>query len=137
MSNASENLIGKPERFRNPTFLEKGRDATSKLGLVWPIVLVPIWQEVLFRYLPYTFLYLPYGRFWEIGIATNLVFASIHWYLGKWFIFWAFFWGAVAWWVMGESGVLGAILLHSLVNIADLRFGIRKYLQNYHSRLEF
>lgn len=111
------------------TFLEKGRALTSKLGFWWPIVLVPIWQEILFRYLPYIFIYLPYGRFWEIGILTNLVFASIHWYLGKWFILWAFFWGMVLWWVMGEFGIVGAILLHSLINVVDLRFGIRNYLR--------
>jgi len=110
-------------------FLEKKRAFISKLGLWWPIVLVPIWQEILFRYLPYKFLYLPHGRFWEVGILINLVFASIHWYLGKWFSLWAFLWGLVLWWVMGEFGLLGAILLHSLINVVDIRFGIRKYLQ--------
>lgn len=109
--------------------IERLRAYTSKIEPWWAVILVPIWQEALFRYLPYTFLYLTYDRFWEIGILTNVIFASIHWYLGKWFILWAFFWGMVSWWVMGEFGLLGAIFLHSLVNVADIHFGIRKYLQ--------
>jgi len=111
------------------TFLEKGSAYTSRLGIWWPIVLVPIWQEILFRYLPYTFLYLPFDRFWEIGILTSTIFAAIHWYIGKWFTLWAFLWGMVLWWVMGELGLIGATLLHSLINIVDLKVGIRKYLQ--------
>ncbi|MEK9178222.1 MAG: CPBP family intramembrane glutamic endopeptidase [Patescibacteria group bacterium] len=99
------------------------------MGLWWPIVLVPIWQEFLFRYFPYTLLYLPFGRFWEIGVVSNIIFAAIHWYLGKWFILWAFFWGMVLWWVIGRHGILAAILIHSLINIIDFHFGIRKLLQ--------
>jgi hypothetical protein len=85
---------------------------TSKFGLWWPIVLVPIYQEFLFRYLPYRFLFLPFGFLWEIGIVTNLIFAACHWYFGRWFMVWAFFWGMVSWLVIAEFGLLGSILLH-------------------------
>lgn len=109
--------------------LEKVRNFTSLLGFWWPIVLVPIWQEVLFRYLPYKFLYLANGRFWGIGIITNIVFAGIHWYLGKWFMAWSFIWGMVLWLVMRKYGIIPAIVIHSLINILDLQFGIRGFLQ--------
>lgn len=108
---------------------EEIRKFTSRLGPWWPIVLVPIWQEFLFRYLPYKVLFLKFGYFWEIGIVTNLIFASIHWYFGRRFMIWAFFWGMVSWLVIVNFGFIPAVLLHSLVNIADLRFGIRSFLK--------
>lgn len=111
------------------TFFEKGRGFISSLGLWWPIVLVPIWQEVLFRYLPFKFIYLPLGRFWEVGVVINVIFAAIHWYMGKWFMVWSFFWGMVLWWVMRKYGIVPAIVIHSLINILDLQFGIRELLQ--------
>lgn len=95
-------------------------------------MLVPIWQELVFRYLPYRFIYLPIGKFWEVGLLSNIVFATLHWYIGKWFTIWAFLWGIILWWVMGRYGLIPAILLHSLVNVVDLRFGIRKLFRNKH-----
>lgn len=109
--------------------VKKIRAFTSKTEPWWTIVFVPFWQELVFRYLPFSFLYLPLGKFWEIGIITNLVFAGVHWYLGKWFSLWAFLWGMFLWWVMINFGLAPAILIHALVNLVDLRFGIRTYLQ--------
>lgn len=102
---------------------------SSRFGFWWPIVFVPIYQEFLFRYLPYRLLFQPIGYFWEIGIFTNLIFALFHWYFDKWFMVWAFFWGMVSWLVIARFGLLGSILLHSLVNIVDLKFGIRYFLK--------
>ena len=112
-------------------YVKKIKAYTSKIDPWWSIIFVPIWQEILFRYLPYKYIYLPLGRFWEVGIITNLIFAGVHWYMGKWFMVWSFFWGIVLWWVIVNFGLIPAVLIHALVNIADLRFGIRKYLQKF------
>ena len=109
--------------------IEKIRAYTSKIDPWWSIIFVPIWQEILFRYLPYKYIYLPLGRFWEVGVVTNLFFAAIHWYMGKWFMVWSFFWGMVLWLVMRKYGIIPAIVIHSLINIIDLQIGIRGFLQ--------
>ncbi len=112
--------------------LERARNFTSRLGFWWPIILVPIWQEFLFRYLPFRFLWTtsamdilgPY----VIWIGTSLTFALIHWYFGKWFVVYAFVWGLILWWIMTDIGLVGAIFVHALVNLIDLKFGIRNFL---------
>lgn len=106
--------------------MEKLRKQTLKLEPWWTLVFVPIWQEFIFRYLPYQFVFLPTGRFWEIGVLTSLVFASIHWYFGWKFVVCAFIAGFLQWLVMVHYGLLAAILLHSVLNLIDLRFGIRR-----------
>lgn len=108
--------------------VKKARKFSSKLEPWWTVVITPIWQEYLFRYLPYSLLYLPTGAFWEIGLTISAFFALIHWYFGKWFVIYAFVGGFVLWWVMVDFGLLPAILVHAFVNIVDLRFGIRKFL---------
>jgi len=104
------------------------RKFSSRIEPWWTVVITPIWQEYLFRYLPYRFLYLPTGAFWEIGLTISAFFALIHWYFGKWFVVYAFVGGFVLWWVMVDFGLISAILVHAFVNIVDLRFGIRKFL---------
>ena len=58
-------------------FVSDMRSLVAQIEPLWTIILVPIWQEFLFRYLPYRFLFLPSGKFWVIGIITSLIFASI------------------------------------------------------------
>src|SRR3990167_6480619 len=98
------------------SFLNDMKSFVAPLGLLWPIVFVPIWQELLFRYFPYRFLYQPPGNFWLIGIITSLIFASIHWYFKSWFIVFAFFSGIFLWWVMVRYSLIAAILVHALIN---------------------
>lgn len=104
------------------------RSLVAPIGSLWTIILVPIWQEFLFRYLPYKYLYLPTGKFWEIGLPLSLFFALIHWYFGKWFVIYAFIGGIILWWVMVKFGLIGAILVHAAINVVDLAFGLRELL---------
>ena len=98
---------------------------TSRIEPFWTIILVPIWQEIIFRYLPYKFWYLQTGNFLLVGIITSIIFALIHWYFGKWFVLIAFFAGLIYWTVMVKFGLPVAILVHALVNTIDLAFGLR------------
>lgn len=101
------------------------RDFADSLGFIWPLVLVPIWQEYLFRYLPYRFLYLSSGKFWLIGIVTTLLFALIHFYFKPWFIVFTFFAGMFAWWLMVKYGLFAAILFHALLNLVAWVFKLK------------
>lgn len=109
-------------------YVTKLRRATACLEPWWTIIFAPLWQEFIFRFLPYRFWYLQTERFWLIGIASSAAFAVIHWYFGRWFVFWAFGWGIVLWAVMIYFGLLAAIVVHALVNVVDLQFGIRQRL---------
>lgn len=102
---------------------------TSKIEPLWTIVLVPIWQEIVFRYLPFIFWYLPTGNFLLVGFVSSLLFALIHWYFGRWFVFFALIFGFVYWFVMVQYGLLAAILIHAIVNTIDLTFGIRNFIE--------
>lgn len=107
---------------------ENIRDLTTSIEPWWTIVLVPIWQEVVFRYLPFRFWYAEGGDFWLVGVATSIIFALIHWYFGKWFLMAAFFAGLLYWWVMVNYGLAAAIITHAIVNISDVVFGLRRFL---------
>ena len=89
---------------------------------------MPIWQEVVFRYLPFRFWYLASENFWTAGIVSSLAFATIHWYFGKWFVLWGFFSGLILWWIMVKFGLLAVIIIHVIVNAVDLTFGLRNFL---------
>ncbi len=104
------------------------RDFITSLEPGWTIVFVPIWQEIVFRYLPFRFWYIPGGNFLLVGIASNIAFAAIHWYFGIWFVLWAFVAGMFQWWVMTKFGLLAAIIIHAIVNVVDLTFGLRNLL---------
>lgn len=104
------------------------RNLTAAIEPWWTIILVPIWQEVVFRYLPFRFWYLPGGNFWLIGIVSNIAFAAIHWYFGIWFMLWAFAAGMFQWWIITKFGLAAAILVHIIVNVVDLTFGLRNLL---------
>ncbi len=101
------------------------REVISKIEPTWTVALVPIWQEVVFRYLPFQFWYLLTRDFWLVGIVSSLAFAAMHWYFGKWFTVAAFFAGILYWLVMVKYGLIAAILLHAAVNSLDLLLGIR------------
>ena len=101
---------------------------TSRVEPWWAIIGAPIIQEPIFRFIPYQFFYLPTDRFWEVGLVSSLIFASIHWYFGKYFVIYAFVGGMVLWWTMVNFGLIGAIIAHSLVNVIDLSLGWRKFL---------
>ena len=98
---------------------------TSKIEPFWTIILVPIWQEIIFRYLPYKFWYLHTGNFLLVGLISSIIFALIHWHFGKWFVLLAFLFGFVYWAVIVKYGLIAAILTHAFINIIDLAFGIR------------
>ncbi len=99
-----------------------------KIRSFWTLVLVPIWQEFVFRYLPYKFLYLPSGEFWLVGIISNIPFSAIHSYMGRAFLVFAFIAGMILWWIMVKFGLIYAILFHSIINAIDLGLGLRKIL---------
>ncbi len=94
----------------------------------WAVVGAPIIQDVIFAYIPYKFLYLPTGLFWQIGIIASILFASIHWYFGKWFVVYAFIMGFIAWTIIVNYGLLTVIIFHSLINAIDWKIGIRRTL---------
>lgn len=100
----------------------------SKIEPWWTVVLVPIWQEFVFRYLPFQFWYLPTGEFWLVGLVSSFVFALIHWYFGKWFVVVAFLAGLLYWWVIVQFGFLAAILTHAIVNIIGLTSNLRRFI---------
>ncbi|MAG59586.1 hypothetical protein CMO96_02235 [Candidatus Woesebacteria bacterium] len=101
--------------------IEKIRSYTSRIQPWWTIIGAPIVQEAIFRFIPHQLLYVSTGKFWEIGITTSIIFASIHWYFGRRFVVLAFFAGLFYWWLMVNFGIIGAILGHSAVNIIWLR----------------
>ena len=109
-------------------FVQNLRALVAPLGLFWPIILVPVWQELIFRYLPYRFFYLPSQNFWLVGIVSSLIFASIHWYAKEWFILFSFFGGLVFWWAMVKYGLIAPIVLHALANILIWLFNLRSGL---------
>lgn len=108
--------------------IQSVRDFTAALEPWWTVVLVPIWQEVVFRYLPFRFWYLSGGNFWLVGIASNIAFAAIHRHLGWLFMLWALVAGMFQWWVMVEYGLVAAVLVHAFINIVDMTFGLRRFL---------
>ena len=103
------------------------RDFIKTLEPYWTILLVPLWQEIIFRYLPYQLWYVPSHDFWLVGVASSIIFAAIHWYCGKWFVLAAFVAGLAYWFMMVEYGLFAAMLAHALVNGIDIAFGLRRY----------
>ncbi|MFC1625616.1 CPBP family intramembrane glutamic endopeptidase [Patescibacteria group bacterium] len=104
---------------------QKVRQLTSQTEPYWSIIFVPIWQELLFRYVPY-FIYLKLNNFWLIGIISSLVFTSIHWYFKKWFIVFSFFGGILLWIIIVKFGLLPTIIIHSTINLLLNASGLRK-----------
>ena len=104
------------------------RALVDPLGPIWPIILVPIWQEFLFRYLPYRFIFLPFGKPWLVIVITSLIFASIHWYCKTWFIVLTFFAGIFLWWLMAKYGLIAAILFHALSNAILWVLGLKNVI---------
>ena len=117
------------EKLRMNKFVKSIRSFTTPIEPWWTIVLVPIWQEFIFRYLPFQFWYLPTGNFWLVGIVTSVIFALIHWYFGKWFVAAAFLAGLLYWWVMVNYGLIVAIVIHAVVNTSDVIFGLRRFFK--------
>ena len=106
-----------------PKTVEWWQSLTVRIEPWWTLVGAPIIQESVFRYLPYQ-LYFSYGGYNEIGIASSLLFAAIHWYFGKWFVLYAFVWGLVLWIVMVNYGLVATMVLHVLLNFVHWRLGI-------------
>lgn len=111
-------------------FIQRIQSLTAQIEPYWTLAIVPIWQELVFRYLPWRFWYLAGGNFWVVAISSSMAFASIHWYFGKWFILWGFVSGMLAWWVMIKLGLFAVILLHAFINVIDLTFGLRNLITN-------
>ncbi|HEY4473944.1 MAG TPA: CPBP family intramembrane glutamic endopeptidase [Candidatus Paceibacterota bacterium] len=105
-----------------------GSRYTSRIEPWYTIVLVPLWQEFLFRFLPFQFWYLHTGEFLLAGLVGSALFATIHWYFGWRFVLYAGIGGMFLWWVMVTYGFFAVVFLHALVNAIDLAFGLRKFL---------
>ncbi|MFY9461643.1 MAG: CPBP family intramembrane glutamic endopeptidase [Candidatus Sungiibacteriota bacterium] len=103
--------------------VERWQSVTARTEPWWTLIGAPVMQEFIFRLLPYQ-LHLAYGRFYEIGIASALLFAAIHWYFGRWFVLYAFVWGLILWFVIVNYGFLWVVIIHSFVNVIHLRSGI-------------
>lgn len=96
----------------------------------WTVVGAPVIQEIIFRFIPYQYLVPYFGIDYLLaGIFTSVAYASIHWYFGKWFVLYTFFLGLLLWYIIGEFGIVAAIIVHSLANIIDLRVGWREMLR--------
>jgi membrane protease YdiL (CAAX protease family) len=105
--------------------LQKAGMITKQLEPYWSIIFVPIWQESVFRYIPYL-IFLKVNNFWLIGIISSLTFASIHWYFKKWFIAFSFFGGILLWIIIVKFGLLSTILTHLAINLLLVASGLRK-----------
>lgn len=103
--------------------IEKWQEFIAKIEPWWTLIGAPVMQELIFRFLPFQ-IYLIYGKFYEIGIVSSLLFAAIHWYFGKRFVLYAFVWGLILWMVIVNYGFVAVIILHVLLNIVHLRLGI-------------
>ena len=111
------------------TFIQRIKSLTASLEPGWTAILVPFWQEFVFRYLPFNFFYISsVENFWLAGIISSVAFASIHWYFGRLFVLYAFSGGVILWWVIVNYGFAAAVFLHAVVNIVDITFGLRHYL---------
>lgn len=91
------------------------------------LIVAPIVETFVFCYLPYL-LYLQVGRFWEIGVASSLLFALMHLRFGKNFVLVTFVLGLIFWIVMVSAGAVYVALLHFFIVLLDLTFGVRKFL---------
>jgi membrane protease YdiL (CAAX protease family) len=96
----------------------------ATFGLWGPLVIAPIWQEIVFRYLPYKYISIPYDHFWLVGLITATLYGLIHWYFGLAFVVVAFVWGLILWYMVREYGLLAIIILHSVVNLIAIYLGI-------------
>ncbi|MDO8560661.1 MAG: CPBP family intramembrane metalloprotease [bacterium] len=103
--------------------IEKWQGVTVKIEPWWTLIGAPVIQEFIFRFLPFQ-LYLVYGRFYEIGILSSLLFVTIHWYFNKWFVLYSFLWGLILWVVMANYGFMAVVVLHGLLNVIHLWLGI-------------
>lgn len=104
------------------------RSYTAKIEPLWTIIGAPITQELLFRFIPYQFFFVRTGKFWEIGIASSIIYSLIHWYFGPLVVIGTFIFGLILWWIMVKLGLFPAILLHALINIIILVFWGTKWL---------
>lgn len=102
---------------------QKWRKITGRIEPAWTLIGAPIVQELIFRFLPYQ-LFLVYGKFWEIGIVSSILFTTIHYYFGKWFMLYSFLWGIILWWLMANYGLLAVIIVHSIVNLIHIQIGL-------------
>jgi len=96
----------------------------ATFGLWGPLVIAPVWQEIVFRYLPYKYIPLAKDHFWILGIITALLYGLIHWYFGWTFVLATFIWGLILWYFVREFGLLAVIILHSVVNLIAIYLGI-------------
>lgn len=103
--------------------VEKWQRNTSRIEPWWTLVGAPIIQEFIFRFVPYQ-IYLSYGEFYVIGVASALLFAVIHWYFGKWFVLYSLVWGLILWVIIVNYGFLWTVIVHSAINILHWKLGI-------------
>lgn len=108
-------------------FVENLRSYTVNFEPWWTIIGAPISQEIIFRFIPYQ-IYLKIGNYWVVGIISSIIYALIHFYFGWQIVLGTFVLGLVLWFVMVNYGLVPAILVHVLVNIAILIFWSEKWL---------
>ena len=104
------------------------RNKTAGIEPWWTLVCAPIFQEFIFRFLPYQFIYklTLTNEFWTIGLISSFLFATIHWYFGKWFVIYSFVWGLILWWLMVKYGLIMVIAVHAIANLLHIQLGIIK-----------
>lgn len=96
----------------------------NTFGYLMPLVIAPIWQELVFRYIPFKFLPFTQNHFWTVGIATSLLYGLIHWYFGWIAVVLTFIWGLILWYIVSKYGLIPVILLHSGMNLIVIALGI-------------
>lgn len=109
---------------------QKIRQQSSLIEPWWTLAGAPLFEEFLFRFLPYRFVFIPYGYYWIVGVISSILFALIHRRFGKWFVAYAFVWGLVLWWIMVHFGFLAAVLLHGAVGFIHFRLGFKKLISH-------
>ena len=102
-------------------------EKTIKQSFFGAVIRAPIVEEIVFRFIPFL-IYQEIGQFALVGIVSALIYALIHLRFGRTFVVYAFIFGIFAWFVMVNFGLIFAILAHSLLNIIDWKFGIRRIL---------
>lgn len=98
-------------------------------GLFMPLLIAPIWQEIVFRYLPFKYVPFANNHFWLVGLITSILYGLIHWYFGWAFVIATFVWGLILWYVVSKYGLFAVIILHAGVNLILITLGILNVTQ--------
>jgi membrane protease YdiL (CAAX protease family) len=99
-----------------------------RLEVVSAFLIAPLLEEVVFRAVPFRLAGVGHcGRF-PVALVSAVVFGLMHQRFGRWFVAYAGAGGLVLWATYARSGLLGAVLMHLVANVADLSLGWRRHL---------